>query len=118
MAENEPSLPPHGGYCGLKAYQNAEIIHDATIVFCRRFLKPNDRTTDQMVQASRSGKQNIAEGSSVSGTSRSTELKLIGVARGSLEELKIDYEDYLRQHDLALWPKEHKRAIFIRNLAY
>jgi restriction system protein len=118
MAENEPLLPPHGGYRDLKAYQNAETIHDATVVFCRRFLQPSDRTVGQMVQAARSGKQNIGEGSSVSGTSRGSELMLIGVARGSLEELKIDYEDYLRQHDLIIWPKNHKKAVFIRNLAY
>jgi len=118
MAENEPLLPPHGGYRNLKAYQNAEIIHDATVAFCRRFLKPPDRTIDQMVQAARSGKQNIAEGSSVSGTSKGSELFLIGVARGSLEELLIDYQDFLRQHDLSVWPKEHAKAIFIRKLAY
>ncbi len=118
MSDQEPLLPPHGGYRDLVAYQNAEIIHDATVAFCRRFLKPPDRTIDQMVQAARSGKQNIAEGSSMSGTSRTSELKLVGVARGSLEELLIDYQDYLRQHDLLLWPKEHVKAVFIRKLAY
>ncbi|MDR3691039.1 MAG: hypothetical protein P4L46_16790 [Fimbriimonas sp.] len=72
----DPLLPPHGGYRDLVAYQNAEIIHDATVAFCRRFLGPTDRTVDQMVQAARSGKQNTAEGSSVSGSSRTTELNL------------------------------------------
>src|ERR1019366_5264773 len=114
----EPLLPPHGGYRGLRAYQNAEIVHDATVAFCRRFLKPTDRTVDQMVQAARSGKQNIAEGSSISGTSTVLELKLIGVARGSLEELLNDYQDYLRQHDLDRWLKDHEKAIYIRRLAY
>ena len=115
---DEPLLPPHGGYRGLKAYQNAEIIHDATVVFCGRFLNPKDRTVDQMVQAARSGKQNIAEGSSVSGTSRASELKLIGVARGSLEELLIDYGDFLRQHDLDQWPRDHEKTAYIRRLAF
>lgn len=118
MSDNDSLLPPHGGYRDLRAYQNAEIIHDATVVFCRRFLRPTDRTIDQMVQAARSGKQNIAEGSSVSGTSKSSELKLIGVARGSLEELRVDYQDFLRQRDLSIWPKEHAKAVFIRKLAY
>jgi restriction system protein len=115
---DDPLLPPHGGYRGLKAYQNSEVIHDATVVFCRRFLKPTDRTVDQMVQAARSGKQNIAEGSSISGTSKVLELKLIGVARGSLEELLNDYQDFLRQQDLERWPKDSEKAIFIRRLAY
>jgi len=115
---DEPLLPSHGGYRGLKAYQNAVIVHDATVAFCYRFMKPTDRTVDQMVQAARSGKQNIAEGSSISGTSRVLELKLIGVARGSLEELLNDYEDYLRQHDLERWHKDHEKANYIRRLAY
>lgn len=87
-------------------------------MFCRRFFRVTDRTVDQMVQAARSGKQNNAEGSSMSGTSKSTELKLIGVARGSLEELLVDYQDFLRQRDLTVWPKEHEKALFIRKLAY
>lgn len=118
MSDHEPLIQPHGGYRDLKAYQNAQIIHDATVVFCRRFLRPTDRTVDQMVQAARSGKQNIAEGSSVSGTSKASELKLIGVARGSLEKLLVDYEDFLRQRDLTVWPKEHDKAVIIRRLAY
>ncbi len=118
MSENDPLLPPHGGYRDLKAYQMAEIIHDATVVFCRRFLRVSDRTVDQMVQAARSGKQNIAEGSSVSATSKAMELKLVGVARASLEELLIDYQDYLRQHGLETWAKDDNKALFIRKLAY
>lgn len=118
MPDEEPILRPHGGYRGLKAYQNAEIIFDGTVAFCRRFLKHPDRTIDQMVQAARSGKQNIAEGSSVSGTSQASELKLIGVARASLEELRIDYEDFLRQRELNIWPFAHEKNTFIRKLAF
>jgi len=96
-------IGPHGGYRGLKSYQNAEIVYDATVRFCERFVARYSRTTDQMVQAARSGKQNIAEGSMASGTSRKTELKLVGIARASLEELLLDYQDFLRQRGLALW---------------
>ena len=81
-----PLIPPHGGYRNLKSYQTAEIVYDATVAFCDRFIDKRSRTHDQMVQAARSGKQNIAEGSMASGTSKKTELKLIGVARSSLEE--------------------------------
>lgn len=116
MAEGD-GLPPHGGYRGLAAYQSAEIIYDATVVFCRRFFRPPNRTIDQMVQAARSGKQNIAEGSMASGTSREIELKLIGIARASLEELLLNYEDFLRENNLELWPKDHPKAVFIRAIA-
>lgn len=111
-------IPAHGGYQQLKSYQMAEIVYDATVVFCERFIDKYSRTRDQMVQAARSGKQNIAEGSMVSGTSRKMELKLIGVARASLEELLMDYQDYLRQHSLALWDKNHPKAVEVRKLAY
>lgn len=111
-------IAPHGGYRELKSFQNAVVIHDATVVFCRRFLDPRSRTNDQMVQAARSGKQNIAEGSMASGTSRKTELKLIGVARASLEELLLDYEDFLRQKVLEIWDKDDPRALAIRRVAY
>jgi four helix bundle suffix protein len=114
-----PSLiPPHGGYRDLKSYQMAEIVHDATVVFCDRFIDRRSRTHDQMVQAARSGKQNIAEGSMASGTSKKTELKLIGVARASLEELLLDFQDYLRQHGLPLWGKDHPKSKEVRKLAY
>lgn len=116
--DNEKLIPAHGGYRNLKSYQNAEIIYDATVTFCRRFIDYRSRTTDQMVQAARSGKQNIAEGSMASGTSRKTELKLVGVARASLEELLLDYQDYLRQNGLFLWQKTNPRAHAIRKLAY
>ena len=111
-------IGPHGGYRGLKSYRSAEIIYDATAAFCDRFVGRRSRTHDQMVQAARSGKQNIAEGSMASGTSRKTELKLVGVARASLEELLLDYEDFLRQRGLALWGKDHPRARAVRRLAY
>ena len=87
-------IPPHGGYRELQSYKMAEIVYDATVVFCDRFVDKRSRTHDQMVQAARSGKQNIAEGSMASGTSRKTELKLVGVARASLEELLVDYRDF------------------------
>nr|MBC8362915.1 four helix bundle protein [Candidatus Desulfatibia profunda] len=111
-------IPPHGGYKDLQSYRMSEIVHDATVVFCNRFVSRFSRTHDQMVQAARSGKQNIAEGSMASGTSKKTELKLIGVARASLEELLLDYQDYLRQHNLSLWGKDHPKAKEVRGLCY
>jgi four helix bundle suffix protein len=96
----------------------AEIIYDATVVFCKRFIDRRSRTHDQMIQAARSGKQNIAEGSMASGTSKKSELKLLGVARASLEELLADYQDFLRQHGLALWKKEDAKVKEIRLVAY
>jgi len=96
----------------------AEIVYDATVVFCDRFINRHSRTHDQMVQAARSGKQNIAEGCMASGTSKKTELKLIGVARASLEELLVDFQDYLRQHKLPLWGKDHPKAREVRGLCY
>lgn len=96
-------IPLHGGYRKLITYQKAEIIFDGTHHFCSHFLKKYDRTIDQMVQAARSGKQNIAEASMASATSKETEIKLTNVARASLEELLIDYEDYLRINKLKKW---------------
>ena len=111
-------IGPHGGDRTLKSYQNAEIIHEATVAFCGRLIDRRSRTHDQMVQAARSGKQNIAEGSMASGTSTKTELKLVGVARASLEELLLDYQDFLRQHARLLWGKDHPQAQAVRGLAY
>ncbi len=111
-------IPPHGGYQDLQSYQMSEIAYDATVVFCDRFISPRSRTHDQMVQAARSGKQNIAEGSMASGTSKKTELKLIGVARASLEELLLDFKDFLRQKGLPLWGKDHPKAKEVRGLCY
>lgn len=111
-------IAPHGGYRELKSYQAAEIVYDATVTFCDRLIDRRSRTHDQMVQAARSGKQNIAEGSMASGTSKKFELKLVGVARASLEELLLDYQDFLRQRTLPLWGKDHPAAQAVRKLAY
>ena len=117
---NQPDgfIGPHGGFRELKSYQMAEIVYDGTVKFCDRWIGRRSRTHDQMVQAARSGKQNIAEGSMTSGTSKKTELKLVGVARASLEELLLDYQDFLRQRKLRLWGKNHPKAQKIRKLAY
>ena len=119
--QDKPSpglIPPHGGYRELKSYQNSEIVYDGTVRFCDRCIDRRSRTHDQMVQAARSGKQNIAEGSMASGTSKKTELKLVSVARASLEELLLDFEDFLRQRGLAVWGKDHATAQAVRKLAY
>jgi len=118
MNDETKIIPPHGGYQKLKSYQMVEIVFDATVKFCERFVDKRSRTVDQMVQAARSGKQNIVEGSMASGTSKKMELKLIGVARASLEELLNDYKDFIRQRHLALWHKDHPRAKKVRALAY
>ena len=111
-------IPPHGGYRELEAFKNAEYVYDATVVFCEKHIDRFSRTKDQMVQAARSGRQNIAEGSAASGTSKETELKLVNVARASLEELLLDYEDFLRQRNLPVWNKDHPEAMIVRKLAY
>lgn len=111
-------LSAHGGYRNLLSYQTATIIYDFTVEFAKKYIDHKSRTTDQMVQAARSGKQNIAEGSTVSGTSKKTEIKLIQVARGSQEELLQDYEDFLRQNRLTLWNKDDPRVGALRALAY
>ena len=112
----EPLIPRHGGYRNLKAFQVAQLVYDVTVRFCNRFVDKHSRTHDQMVQAARSGVQNIAEGSQASATSKKTELKLTNVARASLEELRLDYEDFLRQRNLAIWkPNDHRRKSLIAN---
>ena len=93
----DPLIPQHGGYRNLKSFQVAQLAYDVTVRFCDRYIDPRSRTHDQMVQAARSGAQNIAEGSQASGTSKKMEMKLTNVARASLEELRLDYEDFLRQ---------------------
>lgn len=110
-------IPAHGGYEELLSYQRAVIVYDGTVRFCERFLNRLDRTVDQMVQAARSGKQNIIEGSQASGTSKEMEIKLTNVARASLEELLEDYRDWLRNHDAPLWEKNSKEALYVRKLA-
>lgn len=109
-------IPPHGGYEKLFSYPKTQIIYDATVRFCDRFVDKKSRTHDQMVQAARSGNKNIVEGSRISGTSKETELKLTNVARASLEELLGDYKDYLRQRGHALWEKSSKEALYVRKL--
>lgn len=106
---------PHGGYRKLRAFAVALAAYDGTVIFCNRFVEKRSRTHDQMVQAARSGVQNIAEGSLASATSKKTELKLINVARASLGELIRDYEDYLRQNRLALWDKDSPRVRAMRD---
>ncbi len=107
-------IPPHGGYRKLRSFQCAQLVYDATVIFCDRFVEKRSRTHDQMVQAARSGVQNIAEGSMASATSKKTELKLTGVARASLEELLLDYEDFLRQRGLRIWAKDSPEALAVR----
>jgi restriction system protein len=107
-------LPPHGGYRKLRSFQSAQLVYDATVLFCDRFVDKRSRTHDQMVQAARSGVQNIAEGSVASAISKKMELKLTGVARASLEELLLDFEDFLRQRGLRLWSKDDPLALAVR----
>jgi four helix bundle suffix protein len=107
-------LRPSGGYRKLRSFQVATIVYDATVAFCARFVDPRSRTVDQMVQAARSGRQNIAEGSRAAATSSQTELRLIGVARASLDELLLDYEDFLRHRNLRLWTKDDPEARAVR----
>jgi four helix bundle suffix protein len=109
MNEPEKLIPLHGGYRKLKSFQVAQLVYDVTVRFCDRYIEKRSRTHDQMVQAARSGVQNIAEGSQASGTSKKMELKLTNVARASLEELRLDYEDFLRQHRLEQWSREDIR---------
>lgn len=110
----ESIIAKHGGYRKLKTFQLARLCYDVTVRFCERYVERGSRTRDQMVQAARSGVQNIAEGSEASGTSKKTELKLTSVARASLEELFLDYEDFLRQRSLPLWPAiDPRRAALV-----
>lgn len=107
-----------GGYRKLASYQNATIVYDLTTFFCRKYIDYKSRTKDQMEQAARSGKQNIAEASFIAATSQKSELKLLGVARASLEELLADYEDFLRQRGFDVWDKDSREAREVRALAY
>lgn len=109
MPDRDPLISAHGGYRKLKSFQVAQLAYDVTVRFCDRYIPSRSRTHDQMVQAARSGVQNIAEGSQASGTSKKFELKLTSVARASLEELRLDYEDFLRQRNLPLWPRTDSR---------
>ena len=111
-------LFPHGGYKNLMSYKNSVIVHDLTVIFCDKYIDKFSRTKDQMIQAARSGKQNIVEGSMASGTSKETEIKLVGVARASQEELLVDYQDFLRQRRLNLWDKNDSRVMSFRKMTY
>ena len=109
-------LPQHGHYRHLRVYKAAEALYDITFIFCQKFLSSCvDRTVDQMLQAARSGKQNIAEGNQAATTSSETEIKLTNVAKASLEELLVDYEDYLRTRQLTQWDNQHPRYFKMRN---
>jgi four helix bundle suffix protein len=112
----EPLLPRSGNYRKLLTYQKAEAIYDITYYFCKNYLQRFDRTIDQMVQAARSGKQNIVEGSAASATSKETEIKLVNVAKASLQELLIDYEDYLRTRNHRQWENDSAELLKMREL--
>ncbi len=108
MGRKDELIPEHGGYRKLKSFQIGQLVYDITVRFCDCYIEKRSRTHDQMVQAARSGVQNIAEGSQASGTSKKTELKLTNVARASLEELKLDYEDFLRHRGMVAWEPTHQ----------
>lgn len=112
----EGFIPPHGGYQDLLAYQKALVVYDATLHFCNRFVDKKSRTHDQMVQAARSGKQNILKGSEASGTSKETEIKLTGVAKASLKELLEDHRDFMRNRKISEWTATHPFAQRLRRL--
>ena len=114
---NHGILAKKGEYKNLLTYQKSVIVYDCTVTFCKRFLRRGDRTNDQMVQAARSGKQNIIEGAKAAVISSETEIKLTGVARASLEELLEDYLDFLRNNKLKLWDKAGKEATYVRDLS-
>ncbi len=111
-------LRPSGGYRQLRSFQMATMVYDATVKFCERFVDPRSRTTDQMVQAARSGRQNVAEGSRAAAASSQTELRLVNVARASLDELLLDYEDFLRHRQLRMWAKDDPKAKAVRELGF
>ena len=118
MAEIPKIVLPHGGYRNLIVYKKSDVIYEGTVMFCRRFLPSHgDRTVDQMTQAARSCKQNIAEGSAASGTSKETEIKLTNVARATLDELIEDYLDWLKSHNAAVWPATDEKAKAARDFA-
>lgn len=116
MEQPTPLIPKHGGYRNLKSFQMARLAYDITVRFCDKFIDKKSRTVDQMTQAARSGVQNIAEGSQASGTSKKTELKLTNVARASLEELKPDYEDFLRHRGYVIWKNSDQRRSELHQL--
>ncbi len=112
--DGEHLIHKHGGYRKLRSFQAAQAVYDATVIFCDRFIALRSRTHDQMVQAARSGVRNIEEGSVASGTSKKTEIKLTNVARASLDELRGDYQDFLRHRGLPIWDKDSPEALAVR----
>ena len=112
----EDLLPRRGDYRNLLTYQKATAIYDITFYFAHKFLAKNDRTVDQMIQAARSGKQNIVEGSAAAITSKETEIKLTNVAKASLKELLEDYEDYLRTRNMRQWEQDSIEMAKMREL--
>ncbi len=114
--DHQRRLRPSGGYRRLRSFQVATIIYDATVSFCDRFVDRRSRTRDQMVQAARSGRQNIAEGSRASAASSQTEIRLVSVARASLDELLLDYEDFLRQRGKRAWAADDLEALEVREI--
>jgi restriction system protein len=118
LSEDEKLIATHGNYQALESYKTTVILYQGTVAFCNRFISLRSRTHDQMVQAARSGKQNIVEGCAASGISKKMELKLVGVARASLDELLEDYKDFLRHKELKAWDKNDPRTKAVRNLAY
>jgi four helix bundle suffix protein len=115
-SNDEPLLPRTGNYRKLLTYQKAEAIYDITYYFCKNYLQRGDRTIDQMIQAARSGKQNIVEGSAASATSKEMEIKLVNVAKASMHELLIDYEDYLRTRNHRQWENDSVELMKMREL--
>lgn len=109
-----PLLRPSGDYRSLLSFRKAEQIYDLTYYFCKTYLSFRDRTVDQMVQAARSGKQNIAEGKEAGLVSMETEIRLMNVARASLDELLADYEDFLRVRGFSVWGKDSRESLFVR----
>ena len=117
-SDRSQRLRPSGGYRDLRSFRASTLVYDATVAFCDRFVDKRSRTVDQMVQAARSGRQNIAEGSRASATSSQTELRLVNVARASLDELLLDYEDFLRQRGFRQWRKDDREARAVRGAAH
>jgi four helix bundle suffix protein len=117
-SDRSQRLRPSGGYRELRSFRASTVVYDATVAFCDRFVDKRSRTVDQMVQAARSGRQNIAEGSRASATSSQTELRLVNVARASLDELLLDYEDFLRQRGFRQWSKDDREAREVRSSAH
>lgn len=116
--DDKTFMPPHGNYRELLSYQKAVVVYDLTFAFCEKFMKKFDRTIDQMVQAARSGKQNIIEGSKAAKTSKEMEIKLTNVARASQEELLEDYRDFLRVRNFPIWDKDSKEALYVRKMGH